>query len=67
MSIGENIKRLRKEKGLSQIELSVEIGVYPDYISFWESGKRMPSLLNAVALADSLGISLDELCGRCKK
>lgn len=65
--IGDKIKELRKARGLSQIQLAVQCDVYPDYISWWESGKRMPSLLNAIALADSFGVSLDELCGRCKK
>ena len=44
MLVAENIKKLRKQKGISQIELSAQIDAYPDYISWWESGKRIPSL-----------------------
>ncbi len=60
--LGKNIKTLRKRKGLSQVELAVAINVYPDYISWWESGKRLPSLNFVMALADFFGITLDELC-----
>jgi transcriptional regulator with XRE-family HTH domain len=67
VTIAEKIKELRKERGLSQVELAVEIDVYPDYISWWESGKRTPSLLNAIALADTFSVSLDELCGRSEQ
>jgi transcriptional regulator with XRE-family HTH domain len=64
--IAKKIKELRKERGWSQIQLAVKIDVYPDYISWWESGKRDPSLINAISLADAFGVSLDELCGRVK-
>ncbi len=62
--IGAKIKELRKKKGLSQVEVAVAVDVYPDYISWWESGKRYPSLMYAIALADYFGVTMDELCGR---
>ena len=64
MMIAKKIKELRKAKDWSQVQLAIEIDVYPDYISWWESGKREPSLSNAISLADAFGVSLDELCGR---
>lgn len=62
MFLADNIKKLRKQKGLSQIELAAQIDVYPDYISWWESGKRTPSLVYVIALADFFEITIDQLC-----
>ncbi len=60
--LGKNIKTLRKRNGVSQVELAAAIDVYPDYLSWWESGKRLPSLNFVIAIADYFDITLDELC-----
>lgn len=41
-----NIKVYRMKKGLTQEELAELIGVSRNTIQFWESGKRLPSILN---------------------
>ena len=65
VSIGDNIVRLRKALGLSQGELAALIGhEQQTSLSRWEVGGGTPSLPAAIALADALGISLDELVGR---
>lgn len=40
--IGENIKRLRKEKGLQQKDLAKLLNVAPSAISAWEIGRNEP-------------------------
>ena len=39
------IREVRKQAGISQQELAEKIGVTQGAIAFWESGKRIPSLL----------------------
>ena len=38
----QRLKKLRKEKGLTQAELAEELGVAMNTVSIWELGKRMP-------------------------
>lgn len=65
MSIfGDNIKRLRKNKGLKQQEIAELLGVKRNTYSDWENGKREPSFENLVKLADLFDVSLDWLFGR---
>lgn len=44
MSIGENIKRLRESRGLTQAQLGDAVGVSDKAVSTWESGKREPRM-----------------------
>lgn len=65
MSIfGDNIKRLRKNKGLTQQQIADEIGINRGSYSNWEKGKREPSFENLVKLGDLFDVSLDWLFGR---
>lgn len=67
MSIfGDNIKRLRKNKGLKQQEIAELLGVKRNTYSDWENGKTEPSFDNLFKLADFFDISLDWLFGRDK-
>lgn len=67
MSIfGDNIKRLRKNKGLKQQELAEILGISQKSYSHWENGKTEPSFDNLFKLADFFDISLDWLFGRDK-
>lgn len=59
-TIGERIRRLRLERGLSQRELS-EPGISYAYISRLESNKRRPSLKAVRALAGKLGVTPEYL------
>src|SRR3954447_6527901 len=59
-TIGQRLRRLRLERGLSQRELS-EPGVSYAYISRIEGGARRPSVKALRMLARKLGVSADYL------
>ncbi|HZS24869.1 MAG TPA: helix-turn-helix transcriptional regulator [Gaiellaceae bacterium] len=59
-TIGERLKRLRLERGLSQRELAAP-GVSYAYISRIEAGTRQPSVKALRRLAEKLGVSADYL------
>lgn len=64
MTIGKKIKKLRKECGYKQKELSQMLGVTVNSISHWETDAFEPTILNCISLADIFGVTLDELCCR---
>ena len=56
MSIGNNIKALRKEYKLSQKELAVIAGVTDKAVSAWETGKKDPRMGVIEKIANHFGI-----------
>lgn len=67
IAVGKTIKRLRKEKKISQEKLAEVIDSHQVYISEIERGLKIPSLpvLNEMAIA--FGISLTELVSYIEK
>jgi transcriptional regulator with XRE-family HTH domain len=61
MPLGERIKALRTEAGLSQAELAEQVGGDGRQISRYENGRITPSLDALARLAETLNISLDYL------
>jgi len=59
--LGETIYRLRKEKGLSQEELGRLVGVSNKAVSKWETYEANPDITLLPLLAQSLGVTADEL------
>lgn len=55
--IQKNIKFYRKQKGLTQEELSELANISCDYLSEIERGKKIPSIKRLLAIADVLNIS----------
>lgn len=55
---GTNVRRLRKQLGLSQEAFALEAGIDRTYVSGVERGARNPSLTVAQKFADGLGVSL---------
>ena len=62
----ENIKAIRKSKGLSQEELAIKLNVVRQTISKWETDKAEPGVDNLKALADLYEVTLDQLTGRAQ-
>ena len=62
-----NIKKLRKEKGLTQISLQMKTGVEQALISKYETGERVPPTDTLILLADFFDVSIDYLLGRTDK
>ncbi len=62
-SIGKTIRRLRKERGLTQEELAERLNVTSQAVSKWESESGMPDISQIVPLASVFGVSTDVLFG----
>lgn len=63
MTIGENIKRIRKERGLTQEELGKSIDISGVAIMRYEKGQREPKIETIKKIASALGVSEYELQG----
>ncbi|WP_042277396.1 helix-turn-helix domain-containing protein [[Clostridium] dakarense] len=61
MNLGENLKKLRKEKNLSQEQLAKMLNVSRQAVSKWESGKTYPDIDNLILLRDIFNVTLDDL------
>lgn len=59
--IGEEIEKLRKEKGLTQKELAERLHVSSSAVSKWERGVAVPDVYMLQTLAEQLGVSVSEL------
>lgn len=68
MSLGDmmknNLRKLRKEKGLSQIAVQMQTGIEQALISKYENGERVPPTETLMQLADFYGVSMDYIKGR---
>ena len=62
-TIGANVYRARVESELTQADLAARIGVHSTWVSNIECGRRTPSALSLVSLAEALGVSSDTLLG----
>lgn len=56
-----SVERLRKEKGLTQVELAAKLGVSQGAVSMIERGDRMPSMKMLLKLSKVLGVSIEDL------
>ena len=61
--LNENIKALRKSKGLSQQELAVKVNVVRQTISKWEQGLSVPDSDLLIALSEALETPVSTLLG----
>ena len=64
--LSENIKTLRKARGLSQQELAERLHVVRQTVSKWEQGLSVPDAAMLVQLAECLEVSVEELLGTPK-
>lgn len=63
LKLSENIRGLRKERGLTQEQLAEAMGVSVAAVSKWETGASSPDLLLLVSLAEFFETSVDALLG----
>lgn len=61
--LNENIKKIRKSKGLSQEELAIKLNVVRQTVSKWENGLSVPDSSMLIMLADELDVTVNELLG----
>ena len=63
VDFGDRLRKLRKERKLTQKELATLVGVKNSVISFYEVRDRTPSLEALIKLSKALRISTDVLLG----
>ena len=61
IKIGEFLKELRKEKGLTQEQLAEQFNVSRRSVSRWETGKNMPDISLLVEIAEFYDTSIPEI------
>lgn len=64
---GKRVRELRKERGLSQVELAAKVGIDRSYMGFLERGERNPSLEVIAKIAEALNVTPDELLKQSAK
>ena len=61
MTVGENIRRIRQERGLTQRQLGELVGASEAYIRAYESGRRNPKPSSLEKIADALSVNPEVL------
>lgn len=61
MNIGNKIRELRKQRGITQEQLAESIGVSFQAVSKWENNIALPDITLVPVLASYFGVSMDEL------
>lgn len=59
--LGNNLKRIRKEKGVSQSDIAKQLKVSRGFVSNIENGKSNPTLATITKIANAIGVSPDLL------
>jgi DNA-binding XRE family transcriptional regulator len=57
----KTIRALRLERGWTQFELALKVGVQPQTVYFWESGRRTPLVPQLRRLGQVFGLCSDEI------
>ena len=60
-TLGVMIASIRKERGMTQLELAEKMGVTDKAVSKWERDLSCPDVSSIPQLAEILGVSVDEL------
>jgi len=63
----ENIKRFRKERGLTQEELAIRVNVVRQTVSKWEKGQSVPDADLLQKIAEVLEVQVSQLLGEEKE
>lgn len=62
-----NLRKLRKERKLTQIALQMKTGIEQSLLSKYETGERIPPTDALLILADFYGVSIDYILCRTNK
>ena len=62
-NLGKNIRLIRKQKGLTQVELANQLICSQAMITAYESGQKKPSVSTLTKLAEVLGVTIDHVVG----
>ena len=65
--VGENVRKVRLKRGLTQERFAEKSGFSQQYLSSLENGRRNPSIVTIYELAMALGVSHLELLKPTKK
>lgn len=63
VTLGENIKIMRRKCGFTQEELAQRLAVTPQAVSKWENGNGTPDISQLIPLSQIFGITTDSLLG----
>ena len=63
IAIGEKIRKLRRDRNLTQEEVASHLGISFQSVSKWERGDGYPDITLLPALANYFGVTVDELLG----
>lgn len=66
-AVGLNVLRIRRERNLSQEELSFRSGLTRAYLSGLEAGRRNPTIVSLSKLADALETDVESIVRSIKK
>ena len=61
MEIGNNIRTLRTQRGVTQETVAAALGVLPQTVSKWETGATAPDIALLPAISAYFGVTIDEL------
>ena len=62
--LGDRIRKLRKKRGWTQVEMAEKVGIDRSFLADVERGKRNVSILNVESIARGLKVSLSQLFSR---
>ena len=62
MNFGLNVKKIRTNAKMTQVQLAEKAGITASMISQIEKGIRNASIVSAFEISKALNVSLDELC-----
>ena len=61
--LGENLRRMRERRGITQEELAERVHVVRQTVSKWEKGLSVPDADLLMAVAETLQVSVSDLIG----
>ena len=67
MEFSERLKDLRKQAGLTQVDVAERLGISQPAYASWERGVKKPTQENLVKIAQILNVSVDYLVGNSEE